>query len=331
MVNALGPNPHILCVNDVYGGTYRYIKRVAGENQGVTSSFVNLDDDDDTVLSAFQPNTKLVWLESPTNPTLRLVDIPRMVRLAKSHPSKPLVLVDNTFLSPFYSSPLLQGADVVYHSVTKYINGHSDVVMGALLLPAHQSVLAEKLRYLQNAIGAVPSSYDSWLAQRGIKTLHLRMKAHGINALAMAKALQSSPYIKDAIYPGLPSHPHNALAYRSLSPQALKFVEQYKEHHSDPGDTSFPYSGMVSFRVNGGPEETNKFLTSLRLFPIAESLGGVESLAEVPAHMTHASIPAEERELLGIGENLIRMSVGVEEIEDLIHDVEQALEATFSV
>lgn len=331
MINALGPNTHILCVNDVYGGTYRYIVRVAGENQGVTSSFVNLDDDDDTILSAFQTNTKLIWIESPTNPTLRLVDIPRLARLAKSHPSNPLLLVDTTFLSPFYSSPLLQGADVVYHSVTKYINGHSDVVMGALLLPAHQTALAEKLRYLQNAIGAVPSSYDSWLAQRGIKTLHLRMKAHGINALAMAKALQSSPYIKDVIYPGLPSHPHHALAYRSLSPQALKFVEQYREHHSSPGDTSFPYSGMVSFRVDGGAEETNKFLTSMRLFPIAESLGGVESLAEVPAHMTHASIPPAERELLGIGENLIRMSVGVEEIEDLIHDVEQALEATFSV
>ncbi|KAF9788670.1 Cys/Met metabolism PLP-dependent enzyme-domain-containing protein [Thelephora terrestris] len=331
VITALGPDAHILSVNDVYGGTYRYIKRVAGENQGVTSSFVNLQDEDDAaILSAFQPNTKLVWIESPTNPTLRLVDIPRIVRLAKSHPSKPLVLVDNTFLSPFYSSPLLQGADIVYHSVTKYINGHSDVVMGALVLPARHTALAEKLRFLQNAIGAVPSAYDSWLAQRGLKTLHLRMKAHGTNALAVAKALQSSPYVEDVIYPGLPSHPQTALAYHSLSPHALKFVEQFREQYASIDDNSFPYSGMVSFRIRGGAEEADKFLTSTRLFTLAESLGGVESLAEVPAQMTHGSIPPAERELLGIGDNLIRLSVGVEETEDLVRDVEQALEATFS-
>lgn len=331
VVSAIGAGAHILSVNDVYGGTYRYIRHVAGENQGVTSSYVNLqNEDDNAILSAFRPNTKLVWIESPTNPTLRLVDIPRIVRLAKSHPSKPLVLVDNTFLSPFYSSPLLQGADIVYHSVTKYINGHSDVVMGALILPAHHTALAEKLRYLQNAIGAVPSPYDSWLAQRGLKTLHLRMKAHGINALAVAKALQSSPWVDDVIYPGLPSHPQTALAYRSLSPHAFKFVEKYREQNSSPGDTSFPYSGMISFRIRGGAEEANKFLTSTRLFTLAESLGGVESLAELPAEMTHGSIPRAERELLGIGDNLIRLSVGVEETEDLVRDIEQALEATFS-
>ena len=331
VISALGPGAHILSVNDVYGGTYRFIKRVAGENQGITSSFVNLqDEDDDAILSAFRPNTKLVWIESPTNPTLRLVDIPRIVRLAKSHPSKPIVLVDNTFLSPFYSSPLLQGADIVYHSITKYINGHSDVVMGALILPAHNAALADKLRFLQNAIGAVPSAYDSWLAQRGLKTLHLRMKAHGLNALAVAKALQSSPYVDDVIYPGLPSHSQTALAYRSLSPHALKFVENYRKHNSAPGDNSFPYSGMISFRIKGGAVEANKFLTSTKLFALAESLGGVESLAELPAEMTHGSIPPAERELLGIGDNLIRLSVGVEETEDLIHDIERALEVTFS-
>ncbi|KAF9652328.1 hypothetical protein BDM02DRAFT_2915066 [Thelephora ganbajun] len=328
VVNALGSDVHILSVNDVYGGTYRYIKRVAGECQGVTSSYVNLQDEDDkAILSAFRPNTKLVWIESPTNPTLRLVDIPRIVRLAKSHPSKPLVLVDNTFLTPFYSSPLLQGADIVYHSVTKYINGHSDVVMGAVVLPAHHAALAEKLRFLQNAIGAVPSPYDSWLAQRGLKTLHLRMRAHGVNALAVAKALQSSPYVEDVLYPGLPSHPQTALAYRSLSSHALKFVEKYRKDNSSPEDASFPYSGMISFRIKGGAEEANRFLTSTRLFTLAESLGGVESLAEVPAQMTHGSIPPAERELLGIGDNLIRLSVGVEETEDLVHDIEQALEA----
>ena len=331
MINALGPDAHLVSVNDVYGGTYRYMKRVAAENQGLKSSYVNLqDDDDDAILSAFRPNTKLVWIESPTNPTLLLVDIPRIVRIAKSHPSKPLVLVDNTFLSPFYSSPLLQGADIVYHSVTKYISGHSDVVMGALVLPAHHSALAAKLRFLQNAIGAIPSAYDSWLAHRGLKTLHLRMKAHGTNALAVAKALQSSPWVTDIIYPGLPSHPQTALAYRSLSPHALKFVEEYREHNSSPGDTSFPYSGMISFRINGGIKEVNKFMASSKLFILAESLGGVESLAELPAQMTHGSIPPAEREFLGIGDNLIRLSVGVEEPEDLAHDVLQALEAAFS-
>jgi len=156
------------------------------------------------------------------------------------------------------------------------------------------------------------------------------MKAHGVNALAVAKALESSPHIENVIYPGLPSHPQTALAYRSLSPHALKFVEQHMEHNFDPRDTSFPYSGMVSFRIKGGAEEANKFLTSMRLFTLAESLGGVESLAEVPAQMTHGSIPPAEREILGIGDNLIRLSVGVEEAEDLVHDIEQALEATFS-
>ena len=331
MINALGPDAHLVSVNDVYGGTYRYIKRVAGEIQGLTSSYVNLqDEDDDTILSAFRPNTKIVWIETPTNPTLRLVDIPRIVRLAKSHPSKPLVLVDNTFLSPFYASPLLQGADIVCHSVTKYINGHSDVVMGALVLPARHAALAEKLRFLQNAIGSIPSPFDSWLAQRGLKTLHLRMKAHGVNALAVAKALQSSPWVEDVIYPGLPLHPQTALAYRSLSPHALKFVDDYREHNLSPGDTSFPYSGIVSFRIKGGIDEANKFLTSLRFFALAESLGGVESLSEIPAQMTHGSIPPAERELLGIGDNLIRLSVGIEEADDLVHDVEQALEAAFT-
>lgn len=243
--------------------------------------------------------------------------------LARSTPSSPLVLVDNTFLSPFYSSPLLQGADIVLHSVTKYINGHSDVVMGALILPVHHAALAEKLRFLQNAIGAVPSPYDCWLAQRGAKTLHLRMKAHGTNALAVALALQHSSYVEEVIYPGLATHPRNDLAYRSLSPHALKFVDQYVVQDGEGG---FPYGGMISFRIRGGAKEADRFLTATRLFTLAESLGGVESLAELPAQMTHGSIPPAERALLGIGDNLIRLSVGVEEVEDLVADVEQALE-----
>ncbi|KAI0795635.1 pyridoxal phosphate-dependent transferase [Abortiporus biennis] len=331
VLQSLGPNAHIVSVNDVYGGTFRYMTKVAKINQGLDTTFVDLENaDDQTILAAFQPNTKLIWIETPTNPTLRLIDIPRVVALARSHPSNPLVLVDNTFLSPFYQSPLLQGADIVMHSLTKYVNGHSDVVMGALILPPEHSALNEKLRFLQNAIGAVPSAYDSWLAQRGAKTLHLRMKAHGTNALAVAKALKKSPYVEEVIYPGLSSHPRNDLAYRSLSPHARKFVDQYINSQTDSDDFetgSFPYGGMISFRIRGGASEAEKFLTSTRLFTLAESLGGVESLAEHPAKMTHGSIPEAERALLGIGDNLIRLSVGVEEVEDLVADVEQALAA----
>lgn len=234
------------------------------------------------------------------------------------------MVVDNTFLSPFYQSPLLLGADVVTHSLTKYINGHTDVVMGALILPAHHAPLVQKLRFLQNAHGAIPSPYDCWLAQRGAKTLHLRMKAHGINALKVAEALQRSPLVEEVIYPGLASHPRNAVAYRQLAPHAKKFVDAFQGERGD--EAGFPYSGMVSFRIRGGAAEANAFLTSTRLFTLAESLGGVESLAELPAQMTHGSIPEAERAALGIGENLIRLSVGVEEVEDLVSDVEQALE-----
>ncbi|EIW55889.1 uncharacterized protein TRAVEDRAFT_30565 [Trametes versicolor FP-101664 SS1] len=327
VLQSLGPNAHIVSVNDVYGGTFRYMRRVATENQGLETTFVDLEGaDDETIRAAFRPNTKLIWIESPTNPTLRLIDIPRIAALARAAPSAPLVLVDNTFLSPFYASPLLQGADIVLHSLTKYVNGHSDVVMGALILPAHRAALADKLRFLQNAIGAVPSAYDCWLAQRGAKTLHLRMKAHGANALAVARALLRSPHVEEVIYPGLAGHPRNDLAYRSLAPHARAFVDRYVREYGDAAG-GFPYGGMISFRIKGGAREAEKFLTATRLFTLAESLGGVESLAELPAQMTHGSIPAEERALLGIGDNLVRLSVGVEEEEDLVADVEQALEA----
>ena len=211
------------------------------------------------------------------------------------------------------------------HSLTKYVNGHSDVVMGALILPPQHAALAESLRFLQNAIGAVPSAYDCWLAQRGAKTLHLRMKAHGANALAVARALKASPHVAEVVYPGLASHPRNDLAYRTLSPHARRYVDAYVAAHPDAD--GFPFGGMISFRIRGGMQQADTFLTAARLFTLAESLGGVESLAEHPAKMTHGSIPEAERELLGIGDNLVRLSVGVEEVEDLIADIEQALEA----
>ena len=253
------------------------------------------------------------------------MDIPRIVSLARSHPSRPLVVVDNTFLSPFYQSPLLLGADVVIHSLSKYINGHSDVIMGAAILPAHHTQLFQKLLFLLNAHGAVPSPYDCWLVQRGAKTLHLRMKAHGINALKVAQALARSPLVEDVVYPGLASHPRHALAYIQLAPYAKAFVDAFRDERTD-GRGDFPYGGMIAFRVRGGAREANAFLTATRLFTLAESLGGVESLGELPAEMTHASIPAAERAALEIGDNLIRLSVGVEDAIDLVADVEQALQ-----
>jgi cystathionine gamma-lyase len=267
----------------------------------------------------------LIWIESPTNPTLRLISIPSIRAHISKLANPPLILVDNTFLSPFYSSPLLLGADIVMHSLTKYINGHSDVVMGALILPntPFHTELAQKLRFLQNAVGAVPSAYDSWLAQRGAKTLGLRMKAHGTNALAVARALRSSPRVEEVIYPGLASHKRHHIAWESLSPHARKWISSLPGELS--ADTDFPYSGMISFRIKGGLEAAERFLTGTRLFALAESLGGVESLAEHPARMTHGSVPAAERAQLGISDGLVRLSVGVEEEEDLVADVLQAL------
>ncbi|KAJ7581143.1 pyridoxal phosphate-dependent transferase [Mycena floridula] len=334
MIQSLPRGSHILSVNDVYGGTRRYMTQVGSglyasgnADGGVETSFEDLESlSDDEIYNSIRPNTKLIWIESPTNPTLRVISIPRISRLAHSHPSKPLVLVDNTFLSPFYSSPLEQGADVVLHSLTKYVGGHSDVVIGALILPADHTELEGKLRYFQNAIGAVPSPFDCWLAQRGTKTLHLRMKAHGQNALAIAHHLEKSPYVEQVVYPGLPSHPRHERAWKSLSPHAKKWIGT---DATVPPAGGFPYGGIVSFRIRGASSSlfqvANKFLTSTRLFTLAESLGGVESLAEHPAGMTHASVPVEERAKLGISDGLIRLSVGVEETEDLIADLDQAL------
>ncbi|KAG8735800.1 hypothetical protein FRC10_010152 [Ceratobasidium sp. 414] len=329
---ALGPNSHVVSVNDVYGGTFRYMTRVAKENQGLETTFVDLENSsDEQVAAAFRDNTKLVWIESPTNPTLRLVDIRRIARLAHAHPSNPLVVVDNTFLSPYYSSPLLLGADAVVHSLTKYINGHSDVVMGALIVPSvsthpRAAAFAQRTRFLQNATGAVPSPHDCWLAHRGAKTLHLRMQAHGRNALKVASYLESvagpDSAVESVTYPGLESHPRHDLAVRQLSPHAKKFIDGLSPRELVAG---VPFGGMISFRIAGGLDEAEKFLVSSQYFTLAESLGGVESLGEVPASMTHGSIPEAERAALGITSNLIRLSVGIEDADDLIADIEQAL------
>ncbi|KAG8730637.1 hypothetical protein FRC11_006228 [Ceratobasidium sp. 423] len=332
VLQALGSGSHIVSMSDVYGGTYTCMTRVAKAIQGLETTFVDLDSSsDEQITASFRDNTKLIWIESPTNPTLRVVDIQRIVRLARAHPSNPLVLVDNTFLSPFYSSPLLLGADAVMHSMTKYINGHSDVLMGALIVPSASShpraaAFAERVRFLQNAAGAVPSPHDCWLAHRGAKTLHLRMQAHGRNALKVASYLQSiagpESAVENVIYPGLATHPRYELAKRQLSPHAQKFVDTLSTQEIASG---VPFGGMISFRIKGDLTTAESFLSNCQYFTLAVSLGGVESLAQVPARMTHGSIPEADRNALGITSNLVRLSIGIEDADDLIADIQQAL------
>lgn len=247
----------------------------------------------------------MIWLETPTNPTLRLVDIKAIADIVSKLPGVILV-VDNTFLSPYFQSPLQLGAHIVVHSVTKYINGHCDVVMG--VLATNDDALFTKLKFLQNSIGAVPSPFDCYLAQRGLKTLHLRMKRHDENASAVAQFLESSPHVERVIYPGLPSHPQHELAKRQQR----------------------GFGGMITFYVKGGLKQSNKLLSSLKYFALAESLGGVESLAELPCIMTHGSVSPEDRAKLGISDTLIRLSVGIEDAEDLISDLKQALEKSMA-
>ncbi|TPX72937.1 hypothetical protein SpCBS45565_g00251 [Spizellomyces sp. 'palustris'] len=301
VLNLVGSGNHVISVNDTYGGTFRYFTKVASHN-GVEVDFVDLYDPS-VLKQSLRPNTKVVWIETPTNPTLRLVDIQAVADIVHAQPGVILV-VDNTFMSPYFQTPLELGADIVVHSVTKYINGHSDVVMGVAI--TNDDILADRLRFLQNSIGGVPSAFDCFLANRGLKTLHLRMKRHEENALAISRYLESSPKVAEVIYPGLPSHRQHELAKRQQK----------------------GFGGMVSFRLKDGDlEASNKFLSALRIFALAESLGGVESLAELPAVMTHASLTPEAREALGVTDSLIRLSVGVEDAADLITDIEQALNA----
>lgn len=303
ITNMFPTGSHFITVNDVYGGTYRFFTRVA-KHQGIDVDFIDMADPE-TIAQHFKPNTKLVWIETPTNPTLRLVDIKRVASFA--HQRGAILVVDNTFMSPFFQRPLDHGADMVVHSVTKYINGHSDVVMGVAV--TNDQSLFERLTFLQNSIGAVPSAFDCFLANRGLKTLHLRMHQHQVNAFAVARYLESQlgKTVQSVIYPGLESHPQHNLA----KAQARGF------------------GGMLSFRINGGFPEAERFCQTVRVFVLAESLGGVESLCEIPCKMTHGSVSPEDRARLGITDNLIRLSVGVEDTADLVADVAQALAAAF--
>lgn len=287
----------MISVNDVYGGTYRYFTKVA-VHSGIETTFVNLDDPAN-IEPHFKPNTKMVWLETPTNPTLRIIDIKAIAERAHAHGA--LLVVDNTFMSPYFQKPISLGADIVVHSVTKYINGHSDVVMG-IAVTSNEEVY-KKLQFMQNSLGAVPSAFDCFLARRGLMTLEIRMQRHAENAQAVAEYLETNEHVEAVIYPGLASHPNHELAKRQQS----------------------GFGGMISFRMKGDLNNVNKLLSNLEHITLAESLGGVESLVEVPAIMTHGSVSPEDRAILGITDTLVRVSIGIENKEDLIADLKQAL------
>ena len=299
VLDALDSGSHVICMDDVYGGTYRLFERVRRRSAGLDFSFVDLNDMA-ALEAAVTPATRMIWCETPTNPLLKIVDIARLAEFARKRGI--WLAVDNTFSSPILQRPLELGAHLVMHSATKYLNGHSDMV-GGMLVVGDDARLAEQLTFLQNAVGGIQGPFDSFLALRGLKTLHLRMKAHCENAMALADWLQSHPAIERIAYPGLASHPQHELAKRQMD----------------------GFGGMVSVWIKGGEAAARRVMERTELFTCAESLGGVESLVNNPAIMTHASVPAERRAALGVDDNLVRFSVGVEDLADLRADLESAL------
>jgi cystathionine gamma-lyase len=297
ILHTLKAGDHVLCCDDVYGGTFRIFDKVF-RRMGIDFTFADLGNPA-AAEAHIKPNTRLLWMETPTNPMLKILDIAALTALARKH--KVTSVVDNTFMSSYFQKPLALGADIVVHSVTKYMNGHSDVVGG--VLATSDTALYENLKFFQNAVGAVPAPMDCFLVMRGLKTLHVRMERHAQNAIEIARFLEAHPKVDRVIYPGLESHPQHALARKQMS----------------------GFGGMITFFLKGGLPEARSFLEKVRLFTLAESLGGVESLIEHPAIMTHASIPAETRKTLGIHDNLIRISVGIEDLADLKADLTQAL------
>jgi len=291
---------HVIACDDLYGGTFRLFDKVY-RRLGFEFSYVDPSAGAAAVAAALRPNTKLVWFETPTNPMLKVIDIAAVAAAVKGR--GVMVAVDNTFMTPYFQRPLELGADVVAHSLTKYLNGHSDVVGGALIFA--DAAVRDRVAFLQNAAGAVISPMDSFMVLRGTKTLHVRMERHEHNARALAEWLVAHPQVEKVYYPGLPSHPHHALAQK----QARGF------------------GGMISFVLRGGLDQARRFLSACKIFTLAESLGGVESLIEHPAIMTHASVPADRRAALGIVDGFIRLSVGIEDLDDLRGDLEAAFRA----
>ncbi|XP_068626327.1 cystathionine gamma-lyase [Battus philenor] len=302
IASLLSNGDHIVCCDDVYGGTNRLFRRVL-ERIGLETTFTDFTNPE-CIKNTIKENTKMIWIETPTNPLLKVVDIELVVKIAKSR-GDILVVVDNTFLTPYLQRPLEFGADIVVYSLTKYMNGHSDVIMGAAVV--NDDALEEKLRFLQNAMGVVPSPIDCYFVNRSLKTLALRMEQHQKSSYTIAKWLENHPKVTEVLHPGLPNHPQYKIAQKQMT----------------------GHSGVFSFKHVGGLEESRKFLSSLKLFILAESLGGYESLAELPSVMTHASVPEQQRVELGITHSLIRLSVGLEDTEDLIKDLEQAFAAAF--
>lgn len=299
VLELLDSGSHVLAMEDLYGGSRRLFERVRKRSAALDFTFLDLNDTA-KLKASVRPNTRLIWIETPSNPTLRLVDLQATAKFAREHGL--LTVVDNTFATPWTQRPLDLGCDIALHSATKYLNGHSDMVGGMVVVKDPK--LAEQLAFLQNSIGAIGGPFDCFLALRGVKTLELRMQRTSENALKIAHWLEKHPKVERVFYPGLESHPQYELARR-----------QMRNGHS----------GIVTFLIRGGLEDARRFLERVHLFTLAESLGGVESLIEHPAIMTHASVPAEERAALGIGDTLVRLSVGIENVEDLIGDLEQAL------
>ncbi len=299
ILDTLDSGAHVIALDDLYGGTYRLFENVRKRSAGLSFTFTDMSDAA-KIEAAIQPNTKMIWIETPSNPLLKLVDLAMVAAVAKKH--NLISVADNTFATPCVQRPLDHGFDLVVHSVTKYLNGHSDMV-GGMVVAREQGALAEKLMYLHNAVGSILGPFDSFLAMRGLKTLHLRMERHCQSALAIAQWLESHPKVERVIYPGLASYPQHSLAKKQMA----------------------GFGGMVTVILKGGLEESRQFLERLKIFVCAESLGGVESLAEHPAIMTHASIPADIRRQLGINDSLVRLSVGVEDVADLKADIAQAL------
>lgn len=298
VLELLDGGSHLLAMDDMYGGTYRLFERVRRRTAGLDVTYLDLNDAT-AMAAAIRPETRMIWVETPTNPMLKLVDIAAVAAFARQH--SLLLVVDNTFCSPMLQRPIELGADIVLHSATKYLNGHSDIVGGILV--AVNDDLAERLAFLQNSLGAVQGPFDSFLALRGLKTLPLRMRAHCASALTISHWLERHPAVASVIYPGLAGHPQHELAARQMD----------------------GFGGIISFRPRGGTAAARTFCEKTRLFTLAESLGGVESLVNHPAIMTHGSIPPDRRAALGISDDLVRLSVGVEDVNDLIADLDQAL------